>query len=303
METNNENDYVGNTDGVKGTGKKNSNVTGMYTELLAKMIQEKGIDFVSEDEKDDLMSFVLTKLFEDYKTYCMEKEKVCKSKIAELKLQNLLRNATAKEAYSASFTIPEDIVDDFEVEIKMESVSGLTGKKDGSTYTISGTPVLSDPKAPQDIELIVKCKYKGWVEGKPIVSTTLRFAVNANSRDLWNNNPTPKEIEYYKEDQDCAYVKVEEKNGLPQKDIVAASVRGRSHAHENPGKPRDDDFKISYCNDTGWYIMAVADGAGSAKFSREGARIACETVQTYCQGCLSSTENLEATIRCNKGYS
>lgn len=276
--------------------EKTKNVTDMYSGLLAQMLQENGVTFTSEGEKKDLMSFALTKLFDDYKTYCMDKEKICQTKIAELKLQNQLRNATAKEEYSASFTIPEGIVDDFEVDIKQEFVKGLTGIKEGLTYTISGTPVLDDPKSPQEVELVIRYKYVGWVEGKPILSTTLRFAVNANSRDLWNNNPTPEDIEYFKPDQDCDYVKVEEKNGVPQKDIVAASVRGRSHAHENPGKPRDDDFKVSYCEDTGWYVMAVADGAGSAKFSREGSKIACETVQGFCKECLTNTEEFEASI-------
>jgi hypothetical protein len=33
---------------------------------------------------------------------------------------------------------------------------------------------------------------------------------------------------------------------------------------------------------TEWYIIAVADGAGSAKYSREGSRIACQTAKDIC---------------------
>jgi serine/threonine protein phosphatase PrpC len=58
--------------------------------------------------------------------------------------------------------------------------------------------------------------------------------------------------------------------------LVAASKRGRSHANE--GKFRDDDFEVKYVKDIGWYIMAVADGAGSAKYSRRGSQIACQFV-------------------------
>ena len=91
------------------------------------------------------------------------------------------------------------------------------------------------------------------------------------------------------------YVKVEEKDGVPRKDIVAASQRGRSHAHE--GKPRDDHFLLQFCKDTEWYIMAVADGAGSAKFSREGSRIACETVVEHCKNALMDSNDFENAIK------
>ncbi|MDR2612270.1 MAG: protein phosphatase 2C domain-containing protein [Deltaproteobacteria bacterium] len=56
---------------------------------------------------------------------------------------------------------------------------------------------------------------------------------------------------------------------------VAASRRGRSHAHS--GKPRDDSFFLDSDRDTGWTAAAVADGAGSARFSRKGSELACRT--------------------------
>lgn len=273
--------------------EKIAEVTDAFSGIFSRM-HELNLNFVSEAEKNDFVGFALKKLHEDYNTYCMDKEKVCQTRIADLGLR--LPNVTAREQYNASFTIPDDIVDDFEASIKETSVTGLNGVKEGNTYTITGTPILADPKCPQEVEVEIKYKYKGWVEGKPVLTTIVRFAVNANSRDLWNNNPTPEDIEYYKPDQDCDYVTVEARDGVPQKDIVAASVRGRSHANENPGKPRDDDFKISYCKETGWYVMAVADGAGSAKFSRKGSEIACETVQDFCKKCLADSSELEAAI-------
>ncbi|MFM2375821.1 MAG: hypothetical protein RLZZ165_918 [Bacteroidota bacterium] len=56
--------------------------------------------------------------------------------------------------------------------------------------------------------------------------------------------------------------------------MIAASRRGRSHAHS--GTFRDDDFELRVKEDTAWYVMAVADGAGSAPYSRRGSQIACE---------------------------
>jgi hypothetical protein len=57
--------------------------------------------------------------------------------------------------------------------------------------------------------------------------------------------------------------------------IAAASRRGRSHEHG--GTFRDDDFFVATTQDSGWGVLIVADGAGSAEFSREGSRIASET--------------------------
>ena len=59
---------------------------------------------------------------------------------------------------------------------------------------------------------------------------------------------------------------------------VAASRRGRRHAHK--GAYRDDAASLRYCKETGWHIVAVADGAGSASLSRRGAEIAVTTMTT-----------------------
>jgi hypothetical protein len=54
--------------------------------------------------------------------------------------------------------------------------------------------------------------------------------------------------------------------------VLGARVRGKKHKHE--GTNCDDWFEIK----TGgpWTVIAVADGAGSRKFSRIGARASCE---------------------------
>ena len=63
-----------------------------------------------------------------------------------------------------------------------------------------------------------------------------------------------------------------------------ARVRGLSHKHE--GIHCDDWFEISTSGD--WTIITVADGAGSKKFSRVGARIACETAVMELKASLMS---------------
>jgi hypothetical protein len=119
------------------------------------------------------------------------------------------------------------------------------------------------------------------VDGEEPLSIELPIAFNPDPRSLWKNIETDKNITFYKPDSVCEYVKVEEKEETgPRKDIVAASQRGRSHAQE--GKARDDHFKLIYCDESDWYIIAVADGAGSAKCFRKGSEIACETVVGHC---------------------
>ncbi|NHB58533.1 protein phosphatase 2C domain-containing protein [Acinetobacter sp. 194] len=80
---------------------------------------------------------------------------------------------------------------------------------------------------------------------------------------------------------------------LDQYKIIAASRRGRSHEHG--GTFRDDDFGIMQIKNTPWSVIAVADGAGSAEYSREGSRIAIEIVKNefarYLQGATISSLN------------
>jgi hypothetical protein len=60
-------------------------------------------------------------------------------------------------------------------------------------------------------------------------------------------------------------------------DILAASVRGKKHAHF--GEWRDDSYAFS--NSGSWTILAVADGAGSASLSRIGSRIATSVIVSH----------------------
>lgn len=65
--------------------------------------------------------------------------------------------------------------------------------------------------------------------------------------------------------------------------VVAASVRGKLHAHK--GEWREDSFR--WASADGWTIMAVSDGAGSARLSRVGSRLACDTAVSRLQKLLT----------------
>jgi hypothetical protein len=54
--------------------------------------------------------------------------------------------------------------------------------------------------------------------------------------------------------------------------VLAASIRGKLHAHK--AMWRDDAYACDWVDD--WTIIALSDGAGSARLARIGARCACE---------------------------
>jgi serine/threonine protein phosphatase PrpC len=209
-------------------------------------------------------------------------------------------NGKVNQEYRTEFNItslsPE--IESFEFE-GLEAV-GLQYNPD--KMTIEGTPCKAG-----DHKIILKYRFKDWEEGKPIsLEKEITLIINPDPRSLWNTIETPRTIEYYKPDEDKKFVKViAKKTGgflgigkkeTARKDMVAASQRGRSHAHE--GKPRDDDFRLYFDEASEWYILTVADGAGSAKFSRKGSQIVCETVIEVSKMQLSSCiEAFEANIQ------
>lgn len=97
-----------------------------------------------------------------------------------------------------------------------------------------------------------------------------KLTVNPDPKTLWKSIPSDPNGIYAKADSIKKFLACD-----GNLSIVAASQRGRSHAQE--GKPRDDDFRIHYDAGIECAFLAVADGAGSAKFSREGSRIAAQT--------------------------
>jgi serine/threonine protein phosphatase PrpC len=175
----------------------------------------------------------------------------------------------------------------------------------GLQYYPDEKQIRGIPTVAGDHKITMQCTRKDQPKDRPKFDRDINLIINPDPRSLWNNIPTPENIEYYKPDEDKDFVKVEPEisKGLfgfgkkehARKDMVAASQRGRSHAHE--GKARDDDFALNFDKKTEWYTIVVADGAGSAKYSRKGAQIACKTVIDVCKEKLSSQkEDFEKNI-------
>lgn len=68
--------------------------------------------------------------------------------------------------------------------------------------------------------------------------------------------------------------------------VAGASRRGKTHAHE--GGHREDSFDFVFQD--GWTILAAADGAGSYRLSRVGARISCQVAVENLKSLLQGME-------------
>lgn len=222
----------------------------------------------------------------------LKEERMNQRIMIENAIRNLgirLPNGTVNKEYKAYFQIPSEIYKDIRnVEIiGLEELGLSLDSDDKGNFQISGRP-----NNPGDYRL--KFKYET-LAGEPVSEIEFPLAFNPDPRKLWRNIPTDKDIPYYKPDSHSEFIKViANMPGKSSKDLVAASQRGRSHAQE--GKARDDHFALFYDNDSEWYVVAVADGAGSAKYSRKGSEVACKTVVDYCKNLLSNDYSFDLDI-------
>jgi len=143
---------------------------------------------------------------------------------------------------------------------------------DRATSSLRGIPHLAG-----DFEWVITA-----LRDQAPVNITVRLAVIPDPRTLWKDLPSDPGAPFRKLDQNQDSL-----NGEVY--IVAASKRGRSHAHD--GLFRDDDFAFTTFGPGGWHIVTVADGAGSAKYSREGSRIAVDHVVRNLPGAMTTKVN------------
>lgn len=110
-----------------------------------------------------------------------------------------------------------------------------------------------------------------------------RLAVIADPRTLWTEKESNRYDIFWKEDQDFQKLVGSVDTGLL---CVGCSKRGRSHARE--GGFRDDDFNLFKSEIGNWFVGVVADGAGSAKYSRRGSKIIVDEIQNHLPKLLDS---------------
>jgi serine/threonine protein phosphatase PrpC len=160
----------------------------------------------------------------------------------------------------------------------------------GLNYEKEEDRIYGNPNKNGDFKIKLKFRVKGESENSNLNEKILPLVINPNPKDLWKNIPSDTSDKFWKEDNVAIFEKLGDKN------IVVASKRGRSHA--NVGSFRDDDFAFQYFENTGWSVVAVSDGAGSAKNSRKGSEIACNEVINFFEVNFSNeiVENFDQLI-------
>lgn len=248
---------------------------------LDRVIRRTGIP---PSDREQFLKWLVESSWSEFKQERMNRRTIIENEIKALRLH--LPNGTVGKEYASSFQLPVDRISG--VALEGADDLGLKFAVDAEgNCNLSGAPTTQG-------DFTLTLRYQT-VDGEPSSELPIPIAFNPNPRDLWVARPVPPDLPFQKDDEDSAYVCVKEFDGEPQKDIVAASKRGRSHAQD--AKPRDDDFRVSFNPQNGWYVLAVADGAGSAKYSREGSRIACTVAEEYCKTYLSEHgQQLEESV-------
>ncbi|WP_445721658.1 PP2C family serine/threonine-protein phosphatase [Flavobacterium sp.] len=153
-------------------------------------------------------------------------------------------------------------------------------KYDNESEIITGTPIKNG-----DFKVKLNFRISGEEEDSILNEKTFNLIINADPKSLWKDIESNQEDPFWKADN------VSEFQSIGDKNIVVASRRGRSHA--NVGSFRDDDYSFKHLEETGWSIVSVSDGAGSAKFSRKGSEIACKEVIHYFENKLTKELSLQ----------
>lgn len=213
---------------------------------------EKLIDHARIAELTKSISDNKNKIIEIFDMY-REKEEFKETHLA-------VTNANAKKEYDFVFDL-ENFPNIIIKEVRNLDTLGL--EFDNESNRIFGIPTIASTI---DLHIVF---YNKTDVNKSEEIKTIPFIVNADPKDLWLNKASDQNAKYAKQDE------VSFLDSFLDKKIVVASKRGRSHAHE--GSFRDDDFNIKQLTG-GWAVVAIADGAGSAKFARQGSKLATELI-------------------------
>jgi hypothetical protein len=108
----------------------------------------------------------------------------------------------------------------------------------------------------------------GSMSGRPAVADLI-LTVSPDPWSLWKNVPSNPDGRFAKVDEESHGIDAEMR-------LLFARRRGRKHAQT--GAYCDDDGGIVYDEGSGWHVAVVADGAGSATFSRQGSRLVARSL-------------------------
>lgn len=183
-----------------------------------------------------------------------------------------LPNAMVGRPFSADLAsaFSHESADWTHIEMSGEAPAGL----DFQQGRLVGTPEAAG-------EFVITYRQQG--EALLPFECVVNLTINPNPRSLWKNIPSDPNAEFWKQDYAIDFL-----TDAPIT-VLGASSRGRSHAHV--GSFRDDDMALAWLPGSSWISLTVADGAGSAKYSREGSKIACETMKAWFTAYFASENN------------
>lgn len=181
-------------------------------------------------------------------------------------LQLAFPNGIAGKPYQTKFDFKQYGLED----ITAYSLSGFEGT--GLAYDANSKIISGTPKTSGDIALTFAYNFEGEEVDATVNQRKVTIIINPDPKLLWKDIPSDTNDIYAKADH------VAETASLLDFTLIAASKRGRSHA--NKGSFRDDDYVYAELKN-GWGIIAISDGAGSAKFSRKGSLLACNAIIDY----------------------
>ena len=219
-------------------------------------------DFIAKEENINSV-----KIIQENQKMIMANWKL-KTRIEDILLQPVsLPNGTVNKKYETKLDfIKLGWNDVIYSEIKDLEDSGL--EFNNEEELIFGNPIVSG-----DLKIKLLFRIEGELEESILNEKTITIIINPDPKSLWKDIESDKNDSYWKEDN------VAIASDFLDKNIVVASKRGRSHA--NVGSFRDDDFAFKNINDTGWSVICVADGAGGYPLTRQGSKLACDSIIKY----------------------
>ena len=182
-----------------------------------------------------------------------------------------LRNARQSEPYKEAISLEPVNAQVRLISVQIPGDLGLNCNL--PTRVVEGVPATTG-----DISFTVNYRF---TDDQPEVVrvSKLSLYVNPDPKLLWRNITSDRSDPLWKEDEAKQLLCGSERR------IIAARQRGRSHAHV--GSCCDDDYFLHHNSENGWYVAIVADGAGSAKSSRQGSRVAVRSAGNFLKQALA----------------
>jgi serine/threonine protein phosphatase PrpC len=241
-------------------------------DYIQNLLKSKGFDLANhkktlfEQFANDEANRLLVQQIIDNQKYMLDKWTII-NRVSDIDRQTfMIPNGTTEKPYSAVIDFTKLGWTDF-IWCEFEGLEEVGLAYNDATDTVSGLPTKSG-----DFRLKLKYRLDGEPENSVLNEKKVSLIINPNPKSLWKDLPSDETAVFWKPDNVATVAPLGKRN------IVVSSKRGRSHA--NIGSFRDDDFAFEHL-ETGWSVVAVSDGAGSAVLSREGSRIACQAVVDY----------------------